>query len=159
MVVLIKFMRHNFLETIVGAIVLLVAGVFFAFSYQFSNHTKVPTILLSAYFDRADGVIVGSEVRMGGVNIGNVSEMTIDKNNFKACLKLNIDSSIKLPNDTSAEIISESLMGGKYINITPGSENDILKNGDKISFTQSSVSFESLLSKYIFSQPAATEKQ
>lgn len=152
-------MRHNFLETIVGAVVLLVAGIFFAFGYQFSNRTKVPTISISAYFDKADGVIVGSEVRMGGVNIGNVSEMYIDKKTFKACLKLDIDASLKIPSDASAEIVSESLMGGKYINISPGSDNETLKPGDKIAFTQSSVSFESLLSKYIFSQNSSPEKK
>lgn len=152
-------MRHNFLETIVGAVVLLVAGIFFAFGYQFSSRTKVATINLVAYFDRADGVIVGSEVRMGGVNIGQVSEMNIDKKNFKAYLKLDIDASLKLPADTSAEIASESLMGGKYINICPGSDNENLKSGDKIAFTQSSVSFESLLSKYIFSQNSNSDKK
>jgi phospholipid/cholesterol/gamma-HCH transport system substrate-binding protein len=96
---------------------------------------------------------------MGGVNIGNVSEMSIDKKNFKACLKLDVDASLKLPTDTSAEIVSESLMGGKYLNITPGSDNEHLKSGDKITITQSSVSFEGLLSKYIFTQGNNSEKK
>lgn len=152
-------MRHNFLETIVGAVVLIVAGVFFAFGYQFSNYKKVPTINLVAIFDRADGVLVGSEVRMGGVNIGSVSAVGINKKNFKAQLNIDVDASLSLPSDSSAEVVSESLMGGKYINITPGNDNEVLKNGDKITITQSSVSFESMLSKYIFSQNNGSEKK
>ena len=65
---------------------------------------------------------------------------------------MDIDASLKVPKDSSAEISSESLMGGKYVNVSPGGDDEFLKPGDKISLTQSSVSFESLLSKYIFSQ-------
>jgi len=145
-------MRHNFLETITGAIVLMVAGVFFAFGYQFSTSSRVQTIRILANFDRVDGVSIGNDVRMGGVTIGHVSSVSIDKKNFKAVLAMDIDASLKVPKDSSAEISSESLMGGKYVNVSPGGDDEFLKPGDKISLTQSSVSFESLLSKYIFSQ-------
>lgn len=150
-------MRHNFLETITGAVVLLVAGVFFAFGYQFSNSSRIETIRVLATFDRADGIAVGNDVRMGGVNIGRVGQMKIDKKSFKAILSLDIDASLKIPVDSSVEILSESLMGGKYVNISPGGEEDILKNGSNITLTQSSISFESLLSKYIFSQGSSNK--
>ena len=65
---------------------------------------------------------------------------------------MDVDASLKLPKDSSAEISSESLMGGKYVNLSPGGDDEILKAGETISLTQSSVSLESLLSKYIFSQ-------
>ena len=151
-------MRHNFLETITGAAVLLVAGIFFAFGYQFSSASRTETIRISAIFDRADGVSVGNDVRMGGVNIGHVGQMVIDKKNFKAVLSLDIDASLKIPVDSSAEISSESLMGGKYINISPGGEDEVLKSGNTITLTQSSISFESLLSKYIFGQGSNENK-
>lgn len=152
-------MRNNFLETIIGAIVLFVAGVFFAFGYQFSGRSKVPTINIKASFSRADGVVSGSDVRIGGVSVGNVSAMEINKDTFKACLTLEIDANIKLPADTSAEVVSESLMGGKYINLTPGNDSELLKNGGKIDITQSSISFESMLSKYIFTQGESASKK
>ncbi len=151
-------MKHNFLETITGAVVLLVAGIFFAFGYQFSNSSRTETIKISAIFDRADGIAVGNDVRMGGVNVGHVSSMTIDKSNFKAIVNFDIDASLKIPVDSSAEISSESLMGGKYINISPGGEEDTLKNGGVIKLTQSSISFENLLSKYIFGQDNSSKK-
>jgi phospholipid/cholesterol/gamma-HCH transport system substrate-binding protein len=145
-------MRHNFLETITGAVVLLVAGIFFAFGYQFSSSSRMETIRVFAKFDRIDGVSVGNDVRMGGVTIGHVGHITIDKKSFKAILAMDVDASLKLPKDSSAEISSESLMGGKYVNLSPGGDDEILKAGETISLTQSSVSLESLLSKYIFSQ-------
>lgn len=145
-------MRHNFLETITGAVVLLVAGIFFAFGYQFSSSSRMETMRVFAKFDRIDGVSVGNDVRMGGVTIGHVGHITIDKKSFKAILAMDVDASLKLPKDSSAEISSESLMGGKYVNLSPGGDDEILKAGDTISLTQSSVSLESLLSKYIFSQ-------
>lgn len=144
-------MRHNFLETITGAIVLLVAGIFFAFGYQFSSSSRMQTIKVFANFDRIDGVSIGNDVRMGGVTIGHVNHTSIDKKNFKAIVAMDVDVSLKIPKDSSAEIVSESLMGGKYINISPGGDDEILKQGDTITLTQSSVSLEGLLSKYIFS--------
>ncbi len=145
-------MRHNFLETITGAVVLLVAGIFFAFGYQFSSSSRMETIRVFAKFDRVDGVSIGNDVRMGGVTIGHIGHITIDKKSFKAILAIDIDASLKIPKDSSAEISSESLMGGKYVNLSPGGDDEILKGGDTISLTQSSVSLEGLLSKYIFSQ-------
>jgi phospholipid/cholesterol/gamma-HCH transport system substrate-binding protein len=144
-------MRHNFLETITGAIVLLVAGVFFAFGYQFSSSSRMQTVRVFANFDRIDGVSVGNDVRMGGVTIGHVGHVGINKKTFKAIVAMDVDASLKIPKDSSAEIASESLMGGKYVNLAPGGDDEILKSGDTISLTQSSVSLEGLLSKYIFS--------
>ena len=145
-------MRHNFLETITGAIVLLVAGIFFAFGYQFSSSSRMETIRIFANFDRVDGVSIGNDVRMGGVTIGHVGHITINKKTFKAIVAMDVDASLKIPKDSSAEISSESLMGGKYVNLSPGGDDEILKANDTITLTQSSVSLESLLSKYVFGQ-------
>ena len=99
-------MRHNFLETITGAVVLLVAGVFFAFGYQFSSSSRVPTVRVLANFDRIDGVSIGNDVRMSGVTIGHVAHIAINKKTFKAIVSMDIDESLKIPKDSSAEIVS-----------------------------------------------------
>jgi phospholipid/cholesterol/gamma-HCH transport system substrate-binding protein len=80
-----------------------------------------------------------------------VEEQYLDANDFRATVKMSIDKSIKLSSDSSAKIESEGLLGSKYLSITPGSDDELLKDGDEISFTQSSINFESLLSKFIFS--------
>ena len=65
---------------------------------------------------------------------------------------------IQLPKDTSAEITSESLLGGKFLNLTPGGDPAILPRGGTISITQSSVSLEQLLGKFIFSATSLSDK-
>jgi phospholipid/cholesterol/gamma-HCH transport system substrate-binding protein len=90
-------------------------------------------------------------VRMAGVKIGNVSEERIDPQSFQAVVGLTVRNDMKLPKDTAAIITSESLLGGKYLSLQPGGEEAILQPGQTITITQSSVSLEELLGKFIFS--------
>ena len=65
-------------------------------------------------------------------------------------VEISIMSGIQVPADTTAEIIGNGLLGEKYVSLVPGSDAEMLKNGAKLEFTQSSVSLEGLLGKYIF---------
>jgi phospholipid/cholesterol/gamma-HCH transport system substrate-binding protein len=85
------------------------------------------------------------------VKVGSVSDSRIDPQNFNAELVLRVDRSLKLPADTSAEITSEGLLGGKYVSLVPGGSDRLLVDGGRITETQGSVSLESLLGKFIFS--------
>ena len=64
---------------------------------------------------------------------------------------MRVEAGLRLPEDTSAEITSEGLLGGKYISLVPGGSEKMLGNGGRITETQGSVSLESLLGKFIFS--------
>lgn len=103
---------------------------------------------LSAEFDKIDGISVGSDVKIGGIKIGTVLEQTLNPETYRAKLVIGVKSDIKLPLDSSAEIASEGLLGGKYVNLTPGAESDMLKDGGAIEYTQSSVNLEELLGKF-----------
>ncbi|OFW86729.1 MAG: outer membrane lipid asymmetry maintenance protein MlaD, partial [Alphaproteobacteria bacterium RIFCSPHIGHO2_01_FULL_40_8] len=105
---------------------------------------------LVAKFDNVDGIANGSDVKISGVKIGTVENQFLDETDFRAALKLNIDSSIKLPSDSSAKIASEGLLGSKYLAINPGGDEEMLMDGEEIAFTQSSVNLEELLGKFIF---------
>jgi phospholipid/cholesterol/gamma-HCH transport system substrate-binding protein len=104
-----------------------------------------------ASFDHIDGLNVGGDVRIAGVKVGSVVAERIDPKTFQAVVTLNVRDGIDLPKDTAAEITSESLLGGKYINLSPGGDEQVLKPGQDITITQSSVSLEQLLGKFIFS--------
>ncbi len=146
-------MKHNIIETLIGGVVLIVAGVFLFFAY--SKSTISPSLNMPkaiAKFDRIDGLVLGSEVRMSGVKIGVVEDIKIDPKTFLAVITLNYDKKLKLPIDTSAEIVSNGLLGNKYISLVPGAEEEILKKGDEISHTQSSVNLEALIGQAIFSK-------
>ena len=108
-------------------------------------------IQLRARFDRVDGISNGADVRIAGVKVGSVTGSRIDPETFGAELTLRVDRSLRLPDDTSAEITSEGLLGGKYVSLVPGGSEKYLTDGGRITETQGSVSLESLLGRFIFS--------
>lgn len=145
------FIRHNIIEAIIGAVVLVIAGFFLVFAYTSGQGGVIRGYPLEARFDRIDGLTVGGDVKIGGVKIGNVQSVSIDPETYLAKVTLSIRDDVKIPMDTVAEIISESLMGGKYIALVPGGSETYLGAGQNISHTQSSVSLEALIGKYLFS--------
>lgn len=151
-------MKKNLIETLMGALVLLIAGLFINTAVNSSGVSKKSGYEISAAFDRIDGVSVGSDVRIGGIKVGTVSDQKLDSNTYRASLGLSIDNDIKLPTDTSAEIASESLLGGKYVSLIPGAMDEYLKAGDEIEFTQSSINIEQMIGKFAFGGAEDKEK-
>jgi phospholipid/cholesterol/gamma-HCH transport system substrate-binding protein len=140
-------------EVAAGAIVLAVAAIFLGYAVLHSGRGTVSAegMTLRASFDRIDGLGNGADVRIAGVKVGTVTDNRIDPESFAAVLTLKVDRSLRLPNDTSAEITSEGLLGGKYVSLVPGGGDKLLADGGRITETQGSVSLESLLGRFIFS--------
>jgi phospholipid/cholesterol/gamma-HCH transport system substrate-binding protein len=143
--------RHGVAETATGACVLLVAIAFLAYAMAHSGRTAGSGYGLTARFDHIDGLAVGADVKIAGVKVGTVTDEQIDPKAFVAIVSLTVRDDIRLPKDTGAAITSESLLGGKYISLSPGGDDTDLKPGQAITITQSSVSLEELLGKFIFS--------
>jgi phospholipid/cholesterol/gamma-HCH transport system substrate-binding protein len=145
--------KRSLAELLTGAIVLAVAAVFLVYAVTGSGRslTGGPGISLTARFDRIDGLAAGADVRIAGVKVGQVVAQRIDPETFLAVLTLRVDAGLRLPADTSAEIQSEGLLGGKYVALVPGGAERILRDGEEITITQSAVSLESLLGRFIFS--------
>jgi phospholipid/cholesterol/gamma-HCH transport system substrate-binding protein len=143
--------RHGIAETLTGALVLVVALAFLAYAVAHSGRTTGTGYTLQARFDHIDGLAVGGDVRIAGVKIGTVADESIDPKTFSAIVSITIRDDIVLPKDTAASITSESLLGGKYISLSPGGDEVDLKPGQTITVTQSSISLEELLGKFIFS--------
>ena len=144
--------KRSLAELLTGAIVLAVAIVFLAYAVTGSGRSLTGTgIALTARFDRIDGLAAGADVRLAGVKVGQVVAQRIDPETFLAVLTLRVDAGLRLPSDTSAEIQSEGLLGGKYVALVPGGSERILRDGQEITITQSAVSLESLLGRFIFS--------
>jgi phospholipid/cholesterol/gamma-HCH transport system substrate-binding protein len=139
-------------EIAAGAVVLLAAVLFLAYAVTNSGRPAARGGLeLTARFDRIDGLAPGADVRIAGVKVGSVTDQRIDPKSFLAVLTLQVDSSLHVPDDSSAEITSEGLLGGKYVALVPGGSDRSLTNGGEIKITQSAVSLESLLGRFIFS--------
>lgn len=144
-------MSGNVVETLVGALVLAVAGAFLAFAYTSTDIGRIDGYRLSARFDRADGLTVGSDVRLSGIKVGTVTGQKLDPETYQAIVEISVRSDIVLPDDTGARIASESLLGGSYLSLEPGGSPDMLASGDEIEHTQGSVDLMGLIGQAIFS--------
>lgn len=147
--------RRNGLDVLTGAAVIVLAAGFLFYAIAHSGRGMSSGYPLVAKFDHVDGMPDGADVRIAGVKVGSVVRQRIDPENFMAVVTLTVQDGIKLPKDSSAEITSESLLGGKYVSIVPGGDTATLRAGDEITITQGSVSLEQLLGKFIFSLSSA----
>jgi phospholipid/cholesterol/gamma-HCH transport system substrate-binding protein len=143
--------RRSIAEILAGALVLAVAAVFLVYAVTHSGRTFTGGYTLTAKFDRIDGLPQGADVRLSGVRIGSVTDQRIDRETFLAVVTMRIDPDIRLPADTSAEITSEGLLGGRFIALVPGGSDRMLADGGTIEATQSAISLEALLGRFIFS--------
>jgi phospholipid/cholesterol/gamma-HCH transport system substrate-binding protein len=146
-------MKGNVIEAVMGAVVLLVAAVFLFFAYNTSQVHSVEGYSVSADFQRIDGIRDGGDVRIAGIKVGSVLSETLDPKTFLATIRMSINPSIKLPEDTVAEIVSNGLLGDKYLSLVPGGSEKTIPPGGTIKYTQSSVSLENLIGQMIFSAP------
>jgi phospholipid/cholesterol/gamma-HCH transport system substrate-binding protein len=144
-------MGRHLIETVMGAVVLLVAAGFLVFAYNQSNVKSIDGYAVNAKFDDVTGVTTGSEVRIGGMKVGVVERLDLDPDTYQAIAVMQIRDGVKLPKDTSAAVVSSGLLGDKFIKLAPGGDDAMFESGDTIRFTQSSVSFEELLGKFVFS--------
>lgn len=112
------------------------------------NDEKSSHYSLLARFGRTDGLAVGNDVRMAGINVGKVINAQIDEN-YNAILTLEIQDKVKIPDDSSASIVSDGILGGKYIEIEPGGSEDFLAPQGEFSYTQDAMVLEELLDRII----------
>jgi len=144
-------MEKNILETLMGAVVLIVAGAFLVFAYEGSQMRMEEGYIVTAKFGNASGISLGSDVRIGGIKIGVVSNLGLDPKSYEAVVSMQVRKDTKLPADSSAAITSNGLLGEKYVSLTPGGDDKMLADGGRIQFTQSSVNLEEMIGKFMFS--------
>jgi phospholipid/cholesterol/gamma-HCH transport system substrate-binding protein len=145
-------MTRNVIETVMGAVVLVVAALFLFFAYSTSQVRSVRGYEVVAKFDRIEGVREGSDVRISGIKVGSIIGENLDAANYLAVVRMSIDPKIKLPTDTIAQISSSGLLGDKYMSLLPGAADETIPPGGQIKYTQAPVSLENLIGQYIFSQ-------
>jgi len=143
-------MRRNVIETVLGAVVLIVACFFLVFAYNSANLRPVAGYTLTARFNAVDGLAEGSDVRVGGIKVGSVVSESIDLTEYRAVITMSIKPDVRLPEDTVAAVASEGLLGGKYIRLEPGASETRLSDGGEIRRTKDIVSLEEMLGKVIF---------
>ena len=144
-------MANSAAETLIGALVLAVAGgsVLYASRIADIGGTGGDAYALTANFNSVQGVSVGTDVRMAGVKIGSVSDLELNPETYLAKATFAITGEIMIPDDSDVKVASEGLLGGNFIEITPGGSEFMFADGDEILFTQSAISFLNLLLKFV----------
>lgn len=141
--------RDNLFEALVGFLVLLLAAWFLYFAWGRTGGSIGQTIHVKALFPAANGVDVGTDVRIAGLRVGSVTAERLDPESFQAELTLALDREVKVPSDSSAAITSEGLLGGTHVALLPGGSDAPLNDGDMILDTQGSVDMMSLIGSVI----------
>jgi phospholipid/cholesterol/gamma-HCH transport system substrate-binding protein len=137
-------------DFVVGLFVLIGLGAIAYLSMNvggFSFHRGEGLVIYAA-FDEIGGLKPRAPVVISGVKVGQVTSISLDKN-FRARVRLDLRSDLKLPVDTSASIVTSGLLGDRYISLELGGEPTDLRSGDTISFTESAVLLERLIGKLI----------
>lgn len=132
------------------ALIIILISVFMTISHNASIKQKNSgdTYKIYANFGRTDGLEIGNVVRMSGVDVGRVVAANLDEN-FNSNLTLEIDSKYKIPDDSSASIVSYGLIGGKYVEIEVGGSEDYVAPNSSITYTQDAMILEELLDRII----------
>jgi phospholipid/cholesterol/gamma-HCH transport system substrate-binding protein len=144
-------LKNTAVETLIGTAVVAIAAAFFFFAYQASDRsTASGAYRLSAEFDNAEGVSIGTDVRVAGVKIGSVVDFTLNPENFQANVVMELDPKVKLTEDATAKVTAEGLLGSKFISLEQGGAEAVLADGGVISNTQGAVDIWSLISQAMF---------
>lgn len=145
-------MTRNIAETVLGGVVLIVAIIFLGWAYTRSSIGNSGGYNLTASFDQIGGLSVGSDVKISGIKVGSITGQQLNTDNYRAAVEFSVQDGVELPTDSSASIMSTSLLGGNFLALVPGADDVMLKDGDSIQFTQSAVNLEDLLGRFIFGQ-------
>jgi phospholipid/cholesterol/gamma-HCH transport system substrate-binding protein len=150
-------MGNNVVETVMGAVVLVIAAIFLTFAYSSSHIRTSGGYDLTARFSHIEGTRAGGDVRVSGIKVGTILTQTLDPKTFQAVVKMNIEDGVKLPTDTVATISSSGLLGDKFLELVPGADDKTLADGGEIKYTQAPMSLESVLGQAIFSMSGGSK--
>ena len=142
-------MASNAAETLIGALVIAVAGGFLVYA---ANTADVSVggggYALNAEFRKAEGLSIGGDVQISGVKVGSITSISLNPETYRAAVGLSIREDVKVPEDSLAKIASEGLLGGNFVAIDPGASDFMLDDGDSFDLTQGSVNLIDLVLKF-----------
>lgn len=143
-------MSHSPAEVAVGGAVLAAAIAFGAYTVQSTGFALGASgYELRASFRSVEGVSVGTDVRLAGVKVGTVAGISLNAETYRADTVMLLDEAVLVPDDSIVAVASEGLLGGNYVEISPGGSLFYYAPGEEILDTQGAVSLLTLLMKYV----------
>lgn len=146
-----KFTKEEWKNFIIGMLIIGIAVLcvaVFKWQHRVWKDAEDTDYTIFATFNRTDGLSVGDKVRMAGVDVGRVEHAVLDEN-FRATLTIKIKQGIRIPDDSSASIVSAGIMGSKYIEIEPGGSEEFIADGGDFLYTQDAIVLEELVDRII----------
>ncbi len=143
-------MRRNLAETVMGAVVIVVAGAFLYFFFTTAQIKSQGGYQVSATFSKVGGILAGSDVRISGINVGTVSDVHLDPKTFLAIVTMSLKPDVRLPQDSIATIASSGLIGGNYVRIKPGRTQTYLASGGTLEKSEDFKTLEDQVGEIIF---------
>ncbi len=142
-------MASNVSESLIGAVVVATAVGFLVYAGQSVGvSTGAEEYELNAKFSSAEGLIIGGEVHLAGVQVGTITELKLDTVSYLALVTFTVRHDVEIPEDSEAKVASEGLLGGNFLELTPGGSDYMLEDGQEVEYTQGSVSLLNLLMKF-----------
>lgn len=153
-----EIQQRKIIEPLLG--VLVVVGLGFTLFTGYAKFAKLgeTTYTLDAWFPAVDGLQTGSDVRISGVKVGEVSSISIDPRTFRTLVRLNLNTMVTVPSDSVASVSTIGLLGSQYLELLPGASDDMLKPGARIYDTKAPVSLLKLLSQFVSGSSGAGGK-
>ena len=141
-------MHNDTVETLIGALVIGIAVIFGIFAYHSAGATGYSGYELTAKLSKVDGIAVGTDVKLSGIKIGVVSDLTLDPS-YLVTVHMNIRKDVQVPEDSSLVVTSSGLLSSNYLSISPGGSDKMLAAGGLIRNTQGSIDMMGLLSRFV----------
>jgi phospholipid/cholesterol/gamma-HCH transport system substrate-binding protein len=144
--------RSPIRDLLVGVFVLsgLAALAYLSIKLGAATYSGPGGLVLYANFDEVGGLAKRSPVVIGGVRVGQVKKIELASDgSFRARVTMDVDQTLKLPDDTQAAVLTQGVLGNQYVGLSPGGSETLLKNGGEITYTQSAVVIERLIGKVI----------
>lgn len=146
-------------ETLIGAVVMTALAILLVINAADSGEDeRINGYVVSASFQRADGVSIGAPVRMAGMPVGEVIAHTL-ANGYRAELSMRLNSGVEVPADSAAVIETDGLLGPKYIEIHPGGEDTIIRPGGRFEYAQDAMVLEDLLLRIVEQAKAKAQER
>ena len=144
--------RSPIRDLLVGVFVLsgLAALAYLSIQLGGATYSGPGGLTLYASFDEIGGLAKRAPVVIGGVKVGQVKQIELAPDgSFRARVMMDIDKTLKIPDDTQAAILTQGVLGNQYVGLSPGGSETLLADGGEISYTQSAVVIERLIGKLI----------
>jgi len=147
--------KKRLIEIWVGVFMALGLVALFFLAMRVSNLGTAytgETFDVDARFDNIGGLKVKAPVTIAGVEVGRVTGIRYDAEDFRAVVEMGIQSQYRdrIPDDSFAKILTAGLLGEQYIGLDPGGSEDMLADGSEIGVTQSALVLEEVVGQFIF---------